>query len=54
MSNESTDPLDADSIIEVCLYVSFDSIRKSFPEYFWSTLYGKVFLTKEELEKSKS
>ena len=50
--NESIDPLAADSTIENWLYPSLDSVTKSLPEYVWDTLYGNVFLTKEEPLKS--
>ena len=52
--NPSTPPLVTDSILEICLIFSYDSITKSFPANFSSTLYGNVFLLNPELLKSKS
>ena len=50
----STPPSVTDSIFDICLICSYDSITKSFPANFSSTLYGKVFLLNPELLKSKS
>ena len=54
MVNPSTPPLVTASIFEICLIFSYDSITKSLPANFSSTLYGKVFLLNPELLKSKS
>ena len=54
MVNPSTPPLVTASILDTCLIFSYDSITKSLPENFSSTLYGNVFLLRPELLKSKS
>ena len=45
----STSPFVTDSIFEICLIVSFDSIIKSLSPNCSSTRYGSVFLNKFEL-----
>ena len=47
-------PFVTDSILEICLIVSFDSIIKSLSPNSSSTRYGNVFLSRFELLKSKS
>ena len=49
----SISPFVTDSILDICLIVSFDSIIKSLSANFSSTTYGNVFLNKLELLKSK-
>ena len=49
----STSPFVTDSIFVICLIVSFDSVIKSLSPNSSSTRYGKVFLNKLELLKSK-
>ena len=46
-------PSETDSTLVIWLKNSLDSTMKSFPEFSWAILYGKVFLTKFELLKSK-
>ena len=50
----STLPLVTDSIFEICLIFSYDSVIKSLPANFSSTAYGNVFLLISVLLKSKS
>ena len=47
-------PFVTDSIFDICLISSFDSIIKSLSANSSSTTYGSVFLNKFELLKSKS
>ena len=47
-------PFVTDSIFEICLIFSFDSIIKSLSPNSSSTRYGNVFLSRFELLKSKS
>ena len=50
---ESIEPTDALSTILIWFVFSLDSNKNSLPEYGLLTLYGNVFLIKDELLKSK-
>ena len=52
ISNDLTEPLLTDSIVELCNNISFGSLIKSLSDPTSPTAYGNVFLTKSELLKS--
>ena len=52
MSNDLTEPLVTDSIVELCNNISFGSFIKSLSDPSSPTAYGRVFLIKSELLKS--
>ena len=54
ISNPLTDPLVTESIVDDLRKISFGSFMKSLSEPTSATAYGKVFLSKSELLKSKS
>ena len=52
ISNDWTDPLVTDSIVELCSNISLGSLIKSLSDPLSPTAYGRVFLIKSELLKS--
>ena len=52
MSNDLTEPLVTDSIVELCNNISFGSFIKSLSDPSSPTAYGRVFIIKSELLKS--